>query len=387
MSKRLRILVVGDMVAPTGFSRVIHSIFGEIKDFIDFKGIGINYRGDPHNYGLEIYPAQLGGDLYGINRLREFVTWKPDLIFILNDVWVIDKYLEAIKGIYKDSLPKIIVYFPVDAEEHDSSWYKHFDIVDVPVTYTEFGKSVVLKAAPHLSDSLRIIPHGVSDKLFYKIDKSRDEIRRELFGSDKLDGTFIFLNANRNQPRKRLDITLEAFSFIQKDFDNLRLYMHCGIVDSSINIDTIARRFGIDNKLIVSSVKRGIQNFPEQVLNMIYNSSDVGLNTGLGEGWGLTNIEHTMTGGVQIVPNHSALGELYHDCGVLVPAYYKYTMDNIMTVGKLVRPEDMAEAMLKLYLNKDEYTRLQKAGLTKFSDPKYSWKEISTTWYKLFLEV
>lgn len=286
MDKRIKVLFVSDLVAPTGFARVSHSIIENLpKDKYDIHGLGVNYRGDPHNYGFPIYPAGLTGRVYGEDRLVALLqSMKFDLVYILNDAWIVNTYLTAIKEANLQTLPKIVVYFPVDSEYHDPTWYKNFDIVSVAVTYTEFGKIVVNddSCAPNLK--VRILPHGVTTGTFYKKFVNRKDAKKLLFGDSTNSDRFIFLNANRNQPRKRLEISMEAFKLFSSDKDDVALYMHCGVRDAHLDIARLSIRLGIDSKLILTSMRPGIQTVPEEVLNNIYNACDVGLNTGLGEG-------------------------------------------------------------------------------------------------------
>ena len=93
-----------------------------------------------------------------------------------------------------------------------------------------------------------------------------------------------------------------------------------------------------------------------------------------------------MTGAPQIVPDHSACREIFSDCGVLVPVITNVTFDNSMTVGGLISPEGLAEAMNKLYSDKELYNRLAEATVKKFSTPMYDWKVISGQWSDLFKE-
>jgi len=390
MTDKLRVLWISDLVTPTGFSRVAHSNLKYIGDRLDFTGIGVNYFGDPHSYPLKIYPASTGAqgmpDLYGAKRLLAFAEQEFDLIFILNDAWILNEYLQLIKEKFK-TVPKIITYFPVDAEEHDVDWYTNFDVVTQPVVYTEFGKAVVEKAQPLVKPI--VIPHGVDTDIFYRINEDNTKTKRALFEQNKeLWDSFIFLNANRNQPRKKLDITMEGFSIFAKDKPkNVRLYMHAGVQDTSVDITRLARRFDIEERLILTNLNKGVQRVPDEKLNMIYNACDVGVNTGLGEGWGLTNIEHAITGAPQIVPNHSACKEVFEGCSIVTPANIKITFDNIMTVGRMTTPEDVAEGMEQIYSNKDLYKELSAKSIEKFSRPEYQWETIANQWYALFEEV
>lgn len=386
-----KILLMGDGILETGFGRVLHSIakflYNDYKYSISW--LGLNYDGDPHDFPYRMYPAKSNTSLYGFDRTPIILQREqPDLIFILNDVWIVDQYLEYIKKFYGErKRPPIVVYFPVDAEDHDIAWYKHFDIVDLAVTYTNFGKEVATQAAPGID--FKIMPHGVDSEDFFKIDMPIKEIRRQLFPHNpELMDTFIFLNANRNQPRKRLDITLQAFSLFSRDKpENVKLYLHCGVEDKHINTLVLAERYNIDKRLILSGKGKGIQRLPISTLNVIYNATDVGINTGIGEGWGLTSVEHAVTGAPQIVPAHSACKELFSECGVLVPPSLPSVIEGICTTGYEVRPDDVAKAMDIIYTNRQLYNQLSVAGYKKFTDEAYSWKKITEQWNTYFEEL
>jgi len=387
--EKAKVLWCSDLVTPTGFSRVAHSIIEHLLDKYEIIGLGVNYRGDPHKYKFPIYPASLGGRIFGEDRLAMILNnTKIDILYILNDAWVINNYLSYTKkNVKKDHLPKIVVYFPVDSKEHDPDWYENFDVVTRAVTYTEFGRMVVNDS--HCKEDLKldIIPHGTDKEIFYQKFTNRKDAKKNLIGKSKNPDSFIFLNANRNQPRKRLDITMKAFKLFAEGKDDVLLHMHCGVRDAHIDVAKQARRLEIDNKLILTNLNPGVQLVPDVVLNDIYNASDVGINSSMGEGWGLTSVEHAMTGAPQIVPDHSACAEIFIDCGLLVPTITEFTFDNSMTEGALVSPEGLAEKMDLLYTDKDLYKTLSKKSLDKFSDDKYSWKTIAGMWDTLFSEV
>jgi glycosyltransferase involved in cell wall biosynthesis len=130
--------------------------------------------------------------------------------------------------------------------------------------------------------------------------------------------------------------------------------------------------------------KSGLPNIDLEDLNLLYNACDVGINTGLGEGFGLPNAEHAATGALQIVPDHSALTELYQDCGILVPANILFTLDGISTTAKMVAIQDVVKALELVYNNKDLYTQKSKLCYEKFTSEKYSWKYITEQWIQLF---
>jgi len=391
MNKK-RILCIGDGFTPTGFSTVIHNILGNLVEDFEIHHLAVNYRGDPHNYNWKMYPSWLAGDPkgepMGFNRLPSFANTHFDLIFILNDVWVVNQYLEIIKANFKP-IPPVVVYFPVDSVGHDIVWYKNFDIVKKIVVYTSFGKTEV-NATIDNSD-IEIIPHGVNSKVFYKLYKEdRNEIKSRVFTNSSLEkDSFIVLSAHRNQPRKRLDLTIKGFAlFAENKPDNVALYLHCGTKDLGFDILKLCQRYGVGERLILTNTERIIQVIPEEKLNLIYNATDVGICNSTGEGWSLTNMEHAITGAPQIVPSHSALTELYNDCGILMPIYMWLENRETLSIGGYVHPIDIANSLEKLYSDKDLYNDLSKKSIEKFTSSEYEWENIvKNKWLPLFNEV
>ena len=370
--------------AGTGFGNVLKFIINHLpKDRFKISVLGLYYNGEPHGLNCYIYPVKNSAEHHDKDELVKIIKKEnPDIIFLLSDIWVIDPMLKFFKEYNLTKKRKIVGYIPVDAKDHDPRWYDNIDILSQLVVYNEFGKSVVNKACPNL-DPL-IIEHGVDNKVFYKKFETRTEAKKALFKAPELHDSFIVLNAGRNQPRKRLDITLRAFAEFAKDKQDVFLYMHSGAKDAHIDTIRLATELGIYSKLIMTTDKSGLPNIDIEDLNLLYNACDVGINTGLGEGFGLPNAEHAATGALQIVPDHSALTDLYKDCGVLVPANILFTLDGISTTAKMVAIQDVVKALELVYNNKDLYTQKSKLCYEKFTSEKYSWKYITEQWIQLF---
>ena len=362
-----------------------HNIIRNLpKHRYEIHHLGINYRGDPHEFDWKIYPAHLGGDLLGFGRIKDLPNLKPDGIFILNDVWVVSRYLQLIKETFKDKVPPIVVYFPVDSKNMDKEWFNEFDIVTKTVVYTDFG----YKEVTNVYDKyVNIIPHGVDHDIFYKIGDSRQDIKKSVFGNKPdIAESFIVLNANRNQPRKRIDVTIKGFAeFVKDKPENIKLFLHMGLKDAGWDIGKLSTRYGINNRLILSNTHSKIQIIPPEQLNLLYNATDVGLNTSMGEGWSLTNSEHAATGAPQIVGDHSACSELYKDCGVLMPINQYLDTTETLVTSALVNEYAVADALNKLYLDKELYNSLADKALKKFSSKEYSWERIvREEWVPMF---
>jgi D-inositol-3-phosphate glycosyltransferase len=368
----------------TGFGNVLKFLINHLpKDRFKISVLGVHYNGEPHDLNCYIYPTQASGEHNDKDNIARIIRdVKPDIVFLLHDIWVMNPMLLFMKEYNLLKRRKIIGYMPVDAEDHDPKWYANIDLLDQLVVYNEYGKSVVEKASPGVNPL--IIEHGVDNEVFYKKFETRTEAKKALFKPTELHDSFIILNAGRNQPRKRLDITLRAFAEFAKDKQDVFLYMHSGAKDTHIDTLRLATELGIYSKLIMTTDKSGLPNIDIEDLNLLYNACDVGINTGLGEGFGLPNAEHAATGALQIVPDHSALTELYKDCGVLVPANILFTLDGISTTARMVAIQDVVKALELVYNNKDLYTQKSKLCYEKFTSEKYSWKYITEQWIQLF---
>lgn len=387
MAKK-KILFICDGVVPTGFSTVSHNIIENLpKRSYDVHHLAINYYGDPHNKDWKIYPAVLGGDIWGIGRVKDLIKQDFDGIFILNDPWVIDIYLDIIKKELGEKKIPVVVYFPVDAKYLDPDWFKHYDIVTKVCVYTNFGYTEVTKAVPALKPV--IIPHGIDTKSFHKLDLEKRDIKAKIYpnSEDFLD-SFIVLNANRNQPRKRIDLTLLGFKyFAEGKPENVKLYCHMGVKDMGWDIFKLAVRLGLEKRLIVTNSNQNVQTVTLDYLNLIYNATEVGLNTSLGEGWSLTNMEHAVTGGVQVVPQHSALVEIYSDCGIFIPIDRWEISADVLTISGLVDATAVADKLELLYNNRELLDKLSKKSLEKFTKEEHSWKYIvKNHWLGVFKE-
>ena len=379
--------------APTGWGTVSRSL-GKVlyNKGYDLAWMAINYWGDPHDYPYRLYPAASEGDTYGNNRFPAILQAEnPDVIILINDIWITTHIVELLKNIYKDSPthPKIIVYFPIDAMEHNPEWYGNMNFPDRLVCYNEFGRSVAKKAAPQFE--YEIIGHGVDQEVFHPINKTQSRI--DLLGSkptfeSEYKDAFIVFNANRNQPRKKLDITMMGFSlFARNKPQNVKLYMHCGMTDAGINIIRSAQMLGIKDRLIVTSQGNNLQNVPIEVLNHIYNVADVGINTSVGEGFGLPNVEQASLGIPQIVPDHSACGDLFRDCGIVMKPTMPTILTEINTLGQLVSPDTVAKALETIYSDPKLRLSLGEASFNKFTSKEYSWEYIGSLWDDLIKEL
>lgn len=391
-----KILWIGEFRINTGFGRVSESLLKYLALEYEITVVDI-YRTLEGGYTVRDFVNASGSSVGVVGKMNYYDTWAVervksicenfDAVFMIQDVWNINVVLNALKESGK-KVPPVVMYFPIDAGPHDPEWYENMDMVKYAVTYTEYAKREVLAALGDKGqEKVIVIPHGIDGDRFKKIDKTKAEIRKEIFGNDDYDTAFIFLNANRNQNRKRLELTMEAFSIFVKKYDPDRacLYMHCGNTDDShVDVLKLAKRLGISGRLIMTTTNRGLPNSSDTELNRMYNACDVGVNTSMGEGWGLPNTEHAKIGAPQLVTNHSANTELYLGVSPLVKASAPFLFNQSMTIGWLTDVEDLAEKMNLLYSNQDVYDKYSKACYDKFNSKEYTWEYIAKLWQDVF---
>jgi D-inositol-3-phosphate glycosyltransferase len=378
--KKKRLLWIGDAVAPTGFATVTHGILDHLHEIWDVHVLGINYLGDPHDYPYRIYPASLGGDTGGVGRLPGLLaSLQPDLVCILLDPWLVPRYLDPIK---QANIP-VVAYMPVDALHMRESFSTYLSNLDVAVLYTEFGRQQLTMAG--METETEIIPHGVDQKLFKPLPqkKARQELHLPL-------DAYIVGVVGRNQPRKRLDLTMEYFAEWAKDKpDTVRLYLHCAMKDIGWDLLDLADYYGIDDRLIITSLEMTAMNgVPRYIMPLVYNSFDVQLSTTAGEGWGLGNMEGMACGIPQIVPEWSALAEWPRPAVYYVPCTTTQAhTGGINTIGGLPDKWATIEALEYTYQHETVRRELRTKSIELVRQPRFEWATIARQFHTVFTKL
>ena len=400
------ILVVGSYVPGSGFARVMSHVIAGIQSFHTVHYFGIDYGGPPHlDRGAQVHPG--GGtpaDPYGLQRLRDLVTEvRPRLAFILHDLRYQTRYLSALEP-FLDGL-KAVTYTPLDGEILSYRALHPLRLVDHCVFYTRHGQQGVARflaewqenEGPARAPALSIIPHGVHTATFYPWPGSveghfagdgRLRAKQAVFPEERdLADSFIVLNANRPTPRKRIDLTMAGFArFAQGKPANVKLYLHHTKVTPRLQDKVLqaAAELGIRDRVLVNPIVNGKSEVDDERLNLIYNACDVGVNTAMGEGWGLVSFEHAATGAPQIVPRHTACAELWEGAAAFLepvakgrPWFSPYQM-------YAVSADELAEKLEELYQNRARRRELALAGYRRATEPQYQWPRISQQWTDLF---
>jgi D-inositol-3-phosphate glycosyltransferase len=406
-SDKAKILIIGDAVAPTGFGRVIRSIFEPLQADYELHQLATRYDGDPHDYGWKLYPAGRGKSVYGYDQLLPLIEQiQPMIVFLLYDIPFQVPYMELLRKAVPQ--PKIVLYSPVEAGPIAPEIMQRLHGVSRYVLYTEYGRREIAKSLDCVIEqdpdfqfpSLDVIPHGVDTDRFYPLADSgtneldtipaRRLIARKALGFDDPEHreAFIVLNANRNMPRKRIDITMQGFAQFARDKPpNVKLYLHMATEDTGWNVLILAKRYQIYDRLMMTRSDNSRPAFSDEQLNLLYNACDVGLTTTTGEGWGMTSFEHAATKAAQIVPRHTSLADLWEGAAEFVEPSAKFTYPGNLTEGHIVTPEAVASALQKLYEDDEYRNALAEAGYRNVTRPEFKWTAIADRWRQLFSEI
>jgi D-inositol-3-phosphate glycosyltransferase len=391
MSKKAKLLWCGDIVAMTGFSRVTENVISRLKDDFEIVVLGNNWWGDPTPLQEEykMYPSSNRHQTapFGEQRIREIVEREqPDVVFTINDMWIINEQYRQIQDLHKQGKFKFVGYAPMDSygwigclDETANDW-------DAIISYTEFGAHEFVKGG--IYKPIAVIPHGVTPGQFYPMD--RNECRRKLGLKEDI---FIVFNGNRNQFRKRQDITIKAFAKFAVNKPEAQLYLHMGLKDQGWDLMGVFARemskVGLDpnGRIIMTTQSDGPPNVSVEMLNTIYNACDVGVNTCKGEGWGLVNFEHAACGVPQVVPDHTSCKEIFEGYGELIRCDHVDVDTNYAREMPCPSSNHLAEILEDLYHDRTYREHVGERCRERVMDTQFSWDTVASQFGGIFEEV
>ncbi len=391
MTKQKKILWIADFAAMTGFGRVSGAILPRLKDKYEIVVLACNWHGDPceEQKDFKMYPAsnRFQQAPFGENRVREIVELeKPDIVFSLNDPWIVSEQYRQIEDLHKQNLFKFVGYLTMDSYNWLGGIDPHINEWDEVISFTEFGAKEFFKSG--IQRPITVIPHGLDKKLFYPT--SKKEARKTLGLSEDI---FIVLNGQRNQPRKRIDITIAAFAKFAVGRPDAQLYLHMGLRDQGWDALSIFGRemqknsLDPNGRIIMTSNSPQPPNVPIEMLNTIYNAADVGVNTTKGGGWELVNFEHAACKVAQVVPNHTSTKEIFDGYGKLIRCDHVDVDTNYGREMPCPSVEHLTEILVELYENREELDAVAQACYDRVTDEAFNWDTVAAQFDDAFQEV
>eukprot|EP00798_Chlamydomonas_sp_ICE-L_P011948 gene11948-15057_t len=331
---------------------------------------------------------------FGVNCARDYVTRiRPDVVIIFNDLIVLTTILREVCAAPNRSEFKVIAYIDQVylSQRRDLLAYVN-DNANAVLAFTPGWRDCIIGQGMRLP--CFSLPHGFNPNTYFPVPK---DLARRFFG---LPGdSFLILNLNRNQPRKRWDICLQAFAEVVARLPNAPIRLVVGTaLTGAWNIPELFER---------ELLKRGVKDAPQVVrdrlvvpghpqmltdmeTNFLYNVADIGINTCDGEGFGLCNFEQAAIGIPQVVP---ALGGFLHffdeTCALMVKPkisiYVDTARDGVGGEAELSAPVDFADAIMRYYGDRDLMCR-HGASARERIVRDFAWGDIANTLDKIIRE-
>lgn len=386
-----RLLWVGDAGCPSGFAKATHGILETLRHHFEVFVLGINYFGDdPEAYPYKMHAAMPGGDPFGIGRLIWMCDrYTPDVIVIQQDGWYIPHYINRLRAKKPNgaeylwpehaAIP-VIGAIAVDGRNFQSQWLSGLSMA---VFWTQFALDEARVGG--YNGLAEVIPLGVDLDIYHPMDPHEARMRRGL--PKELDESFIVGSVNRNQPRKRWDLTLQYFAKWVHNYDpsNAMLFLHTAPTgDVGCDVRQLAKYYEIFPRLILAEppVNQGVS---EQTMCETYNCFDVAVSMTQGEGFGLTTLEAMACGKPCIVPDWSGLGDWAKDGATLIPCTstaLQYGTPPTNVLGGIPDERVFVEALQQHYELKLR-RRQGQVALALAQEPRFRWGNIGQEWLKV----
>jgi glycosyltransferase involved in cell wall biosynthesis len=332
---------------------------------------------------------------YGINIIEKYIDKiKPDILFLYNDLIVLNRIFLALKDYHPFITKKIQTYVYLDLVYK----YEKIELInhlncysDKIFVFSDFWKDnlIDMKINP---EKIYVMYHGFTSSHLHELDKKI--CRKKLNISEDC---FVVLNTNRNCYRKGYDITISSFLiFLKKNYNNnnIKLFLNCLLntkegYDILNLIQTECLILDLPYEEIIMKNIICLENpafLDDNTMNLIFNSCDIGINTCFGEGFGLCNLEHGGLACPQIITSTGGLKDIfekdYHKMTVIPKSkiYIPNLLDEHGGYIEISNTQDFADKLQYYYENKKERIN-DGIRLGKYIRDKYDWNKILNQFY------
>lgn len=326
---------------------------------------------------------------FGYQALPDTIRRKrPNVVILYNDLSVVARFLEEIR---KSGIPRTFQIWVYCDQVYTVQPQTLLDILnrdaDRVFTFTSGWKQCLKDQG--ITRPIDVLPHAFTATTFVPMPK--ELARRQLQLPNDI---FLFMNLNRNQPRKRYDILIMAFVELIVKYPTRPLYLLCicdrgdkggwwlfELFQRELKLRGVSvELFG--NRLIITSQSLA---FRDEDINLFYNAADVGITTADGEGWGLCQFEQMGVGVPQVVPDLGGFREFCTptNSSMVKPTVRYYLPNAFSPVGGEAHacdPHAVCLAMEEYVLNTEKRTEHgKKARETVLA---YTWPKACETLVK-----
>jgi len=395
------VLVSTHVDQTTGYAKVAYNLLRQVSSVSPkVKTFHFGFQRHPDRKNVRKLPDGIVGydaasnedpreEGFGFNKIAEYLEMvRPDVVMIYNDPLIICKFIEAMK--YDKSTSPFKLWLYVDQVYHGIAQ----PLVDLMNKSADriycFTQSWAETYASYTEGSKvpGVIEHGIDATEFTCMPREqRLALRRNLkIPTDAI----VFLNANRNSQRKRLDLMIMGFvkllTFVEEPVHLMVATamnpQHGAFYDVQRVFVTELKRAGLSPEAFVSRLMI-VDTAPPNTLsdaqmNEIYNLTDIGINTSDGEGFGLCQLEHLYTGAPQLVTDVGSYRSfLNDDVAVFVPPSGMQYFAGSMPLGFSAPTFDPDAVAMKM---RDMIKTLDTRKTAIRSFPFKSWTKICDGW-------
>lgn len=323
---------------------------------------------------------------FGFEEITDFVTLnKPDICIVYNDMVVITNVIEQLKKVPNKKF-KIMVYLDQVYLCQKKEYVKRLnDEADTVICFSKFWEDCIKEQG--LVKPTGVLEHGFNPNMHYPVPK---KLARMYFNLKQDD--FIIINANRNQPRKRLDIMMMAFAEVvsRHQGEPIKLLVATAPTGAWNLLEIYERELRIRGLTLEEGMKHLIfidnpQALTDEDMNTIFNAADIGINTAMGEGWGLCNFEAAAIGIPQIVPAIGGFLDFFDsECAVMIKPkiklYTDMTIDGCPGCAEICDAIDFADA-IDMYYADDSLRKKHAENSRKRILQNYKWNDLGEKLY------
>ncbi len=385
----------GGSVSFSGVLRHVLSALGKRPIYI----MALDQRGEVRvEGGVTIIPTFCDG--YETRRavlvLEAVCRIKPAAVLFFYDLFAAQYHYPILVEIQRRLAP-VVIYLPIDGTLVNAQPLQAAANFERLVFYTEAAQRRFLKLCDSLDmpeqntaleQRCRVIAHGVDRASFFPTEGGKLIAKQMAFPNQpQLHQAPIILNANQPWERKRLDLTVEGFSrFLAKSDREVYLYLHLpGARSEDIEaLEQQTQALGIQQYVVLGGTgRRSIED-----LNWLYNACEVGINTAMGEGWGLVSCEHAATGAAQIVTDDEQLREIWGSAALY--AKITSTEQNWFCPHveyQVVDPISAGQSLHALFSDQKLLQKHSTAATARMEKSRFDWEYIEQQWATLFDEV
>lgn len=378
--ERRRLLWIGDSPTRpwTGFGKASDRIVQRLLAEYDVTVLGTTSDGDPHDrerYPYDVYRLDYAPYSYAQRVAQVVGMVKPSVVVAQHDPWYLADFARACGD------APVVGIAAIDGLNCRTDYLN--GVVKHLIVWTEFAREQAAAGGWH--GPTTVVPLGVDLSLYHPMD--RVQARRALRLPAALEQAWIVGCVTRNQPRKRLDLTVRHFAewVTRHGVRDAYLYIQTAPTrESAYDVPKLMEYERLASRLLYVERPMG-DAIDERLMHIVYGALDVYFATPQGEGFCIPALEAMACGRVVIAPRHSAFESWAPDAAHLVQcsdtaatinALGPMSQRQIAVIGHVPDRDANVQALDGLYRDPAYYLERQMAGQALAARPEYRWEAI-----------